>query len=313
MADAAGRPRVSVVLIFFDPGPFLEQAIESVVSQSLGSWELILVDDGSSDGSAPAAKRWAARYPTHIRLLEHAGRRNLGMSASRNLGLRAAAADLVTFLDADDVLRPETLEALVAIMDQHPDVAMAYAPLEYWYSWSPRQERRRDFVQPLGVPTGTIIPPPELLQRFLARRAAAPSGVMIRAVRAREVGGFEDAFRGLYEDQAFCAKVCLRWPVATGTFVGYRYRQHPGSSSAVADRGGEVEAGRAEFLSWMEQYFAVKGVRDTRLLATLHRERWWLRHPRLHRLVRRWRRTGRRLIDGVARRASRLFPRDGAA
>jgi glycosyltransferase involved in cell wall biosynthesis len=313
VADAAGRPRVSVVLIFFDPGAFLEQAIGSVVSQSLADWELILVDDGSRDGSSAVATRWAAEHPGRIRLLQHAGRRNLGMSASRNLGLRAAAADLVTFLDADDVLRSETLEALAAIMDQHAEVAMAYAPLEYWYSWSPRQDRRRDFVQPLGVPTGAIIPPPELLRRFLARRAAAPSGVMIRAARAREVGGFEDAFRGLYEDQAFCAKVCLRWPVATGTFVGYRYRQHPGSSSAVADRSGEVEAGRSEFLSWMEQYCAAEGVADARLLATLRRERWWLRHPRIYRLARRWRRTGRRVLDGMARRASQLFSPNGAA
>ena len=312
----ARAPRVSVVLIFYQTGAYLDEAIRSIVAQSLPDWELLLVDDGSTDDGTEIAQRWSGADPSRIRFLEHPGHANLGMSASRNLGLRVATADLVTFLDGDDVLRSETLASLVALMEQQPDVAMAYAPLEYWHSWSPARTRR-DFVQPLGVAVGAVLQPPDLLVRFLARRAAAPSGVIVRADRAREVHGFEDSFRGMYEDQAFCAKICLRWAVATGAYVGYRYRQHAASSSALADGSGEVEAGRADFLSWLERYLSREEVRDPRLLATVRRERWWLRHPRLHRFARAARRARRRIHDGLVRRAARLLgargPRSGGS
>lgn len=299
---ANGAPRVSVVIIFLDAQLFLEEAITSVVAQAFGAWELLLVDDGSSDGSAAIAHRWVAARPGQIRHLEHGGRRNLGMSAARNLGLRSAAGDLVTFLDADDVLQPYALAALDALLAAEPRAAMAYAPLEYWYSWAPAPYRGgRDFVQALGVSAGAVIEPPELLVRFLGRSAAAPSGVMVRTAVARQVGGFENAFRGMYEDQAFCAKICLRWPVVTGRLPGYRYRQHPGSSSALADRSGQHEYGRPEFLAWLRDYTASEAVRSGPVLSTLHREIWWLEHPRLHRLVRGLRRASRRIARATRR------------
>jgi glycosyltransferase involved in cell wall biosynthesis len=292
----SGRPRVSVVLIFLDAEEFLDEAIASVVAQSLGEWELLLVDDGSTDGGTALAKRWAGEMGGRIRYLAHEGHRNLGMSASRNLGLDAAAGDLVTFLDADDVLRPDALRNLVELLDAAPAAAMAYAPVEYWYGWAPeRQPARRDFVQRLGVPAPAVIEPPDLLVRFLSRRAAAPSGVMVRTEVARLVGGFEQAFRGMYEDQAFCAKICLRWPVATGPAAGYRYRQHDRSSSALADRSGQHEYGREAFLGWLGDYLRREGVDHGALTATLRRERWWLGHPRAHKLARRLRRVWRRL------------------
>ena len=293
---------MSVVLIFLDAGPFLEEAIASVVAQTFQQWELLLVDDGSTDGSAEIARRWVAARPSRIRYLEHAGHGNLGMSAARNLGLEAAAAELVTFLDGDDVLRPEAIEALVSRLAAEPNAAMTYAPLEYWFSWDPDPaNRRRDFVQRLGVPTDAVVEPPELLVRFLGRSAAAPSGVMVRATVARQVGGFENAFRGMYEDQAFCAKICLRWPVATVRYPGYRYRQHPGSSSAQADRSGRHEYGRGEFLRWLQHYLSSEGLGSGVVLSTLQRELWWLERPRLQRLVRGFRRAGRRIM-GVTRR-----------
>jgi glycosyltransferase involved in cell wall biosynthesis len=300
-AVAGGRPQVSVVLIFLNAASFLEEAIASVVAQSFTEWELLLVDDGSTDASTAIALRWAAARPDQVRYVEHPGHGNLGMSAARNLGLREARAELVTFLDADDVLRPPALQALVAVLASEPRVCMAYAPLEYWYSWKDTREGGpRDFVQPLGVPTGSVIEPPELLSRFLARQAAVPSGIIVRVDAARRVGGFEETFRGMYEDQAFCAKLCLRWPVATGRYAGYRYRQHPESSSARADRSGHHEFGREDFLSWLQNYLSKEGCRDAALLSTVRREIWWLKHPRLQRLVRRLRRVIRRIVQRIA-------------
>jgi len=99
-------PLVSVITIFLDAERFLNEAIESLRAQTYERWELLLVDDGSRDGSSEIAREHAARDPHRIRVLEHAGHANLGMSASRNLGIAHARGDLVALLDADDVYLP---------------------------------------------------------------------------------------------------------------------------------------------------------------------------------------------------------------
>ena len=81
------RGLVSVVVIFLDAERFLEEAVGSVLAQTFDHWELLLVDDGSTDGSTAIARRYARTHPGRIRYLEHDGHRTLGMSASRNLGL----------------------------------------------------------------------------------------------------------------------------------------------------------------------------------------------------------------------------------
>jgi glycosyltransferase involved in cell wall biosynthesis len=288
------RPLVSVVLIYLNPGRFLEEAIGSVEAQTLPDWELLLVDDGSTDEGPAIARAHARRRPDRIRCLEHPGHANLGMSASRNAGIADAAGAAITFLDADDVLKPEALATLVALLESEPRAAMAYGPIEYWYSWSGEAARRPDFVQRLGVPANALLLPPALLLRFLGRRAAAPSGMVIRSHVLRELGGFEPAFPGLYEDQAFCAKLCLDHAVRTTDRCVYRYRQHAGSSSARADRSGVYDAGRRAFLEWFREYLYSRGVTRGPVWNALQDELWWSAHPLLHRLARRGRRLWRR-------------------
>ena len=285
----------SVVIIFLNEERFLGEAIESVVHQTRADWELLLVDDGSTDASSAIAMRAAAAHPERIRYLEHPGHRNRGMSASRNLGAAAARGSHLFFLDADDVLLPHALETLREVLDREPRAAMAYGPLEHWYSWQESAGGRSDYVRALGVPAPTLFEPPELLVRFLSRRAAAPSGMMVRASALREVGGFEDSFRGMYEDQAFSAKVCLVWPVATTDVCGYRYRQHQASSTAQADRCGQHEVGREAFLRWLNDHLGRAAPRNPRVVNAVRLELWWLRHPRLYRLWRRLRHVPHRL------------------
>ena len=83
---------VSVTIPFFNAERFLRETIESVLAQRYATWELLLVDDGSSDGSSTIAQSYAALHPDKIFYLEHAGHRNLGLPAARNLGARSAGA-----------------------------------------------------------------------------------------------------------------------------------------------------------------------------------------------------------------------------
>ena len=92
MPEAA--PLVSIVTIFYNaPVGFFEEAIASVRAQTEPGWELLLVDDGSTDESAVVARRAAAADPERVRVLTHEGGVNRGMSASRNLGIAAARGD----------------------------------------------------------------------------------------------------------------------------------------------------------------------------------------------------------------------------
>src|SRR5579884_627502 len=95
------HPRVSAVIIFWNAERFLAEAVESVFAQTFDDWELLLVDDGSTDGSTAMAQEYANRNPDRAHYLEHEHHANRGRSASRNLGIRHAAGDYVAFLDAD--------------------------------------------------------------------------------------------------------------------------------------------------------------------------------------------------------------------
>jgi glycosyltransferase involved in cell wall biosynthesis len=103
------KPVVSIVVIFLNAEQFIREAIESAFAQTYKCWELLLVDDGSADGSKAIAHQYAALYPERVLYLEHHDHQNRGMSASRNLGVSHARGKYIAFLDADDVWLPHKL------------------------------------------------------------------------------------------------------------------------------------------------------------------------------------------------------------
>lgn len=283
----SSAPRVSVIIIFFNAEPFIGEAIQSVFDQTWADWELLLVNDGSADGSALVARYYAGRYPNRVRYLAHAGHQNRGMSASRNLGIQHAKGDYIAFLDADDVWYPRTLADQVAILATCHEAALVYGPIEWWHSWTGRPEDREcDHVENLGLPADRVIRPPRLLSLFLQDKAAVPSGLLVRRETFRCVGGFEEAFRGEYEDQVFCAKVCLNLPVFAASACWYRYRQHPASCVSIGQQTRRSAAARLAFLNWLSTYLLQQGIQDRALWQSLQSELWPYHHPTLHRLSR---------------------------
>ena len=261
----SATPLVSVVAIFLNAERFLDEAIRSVIAQSYPHWELLLVDDGSSDQSSAIARGYADRDPERVRYLEHPEHRNLGMSASRNLGLRNARGKYLALLDADDVWLPEKLHHQVSILEAHPDVAMVFGAPLYWFGWTGRTEDiERDYIIELKLATDRVYAPPSLLLPFLRRQnpTPCPSDVLVRRDRAESVGGFEAHFTGVnmvYEDQAFFSKLLLRFPVFASSQTWDRYRQHPESCYAVSKASGGREVARHYFLKWFRHYLLEQG------------------------------------------------------
>jgi glycosyltransferase involved in cell wall biosynthesis len=258
--QAAASPEVSVVTIFKDAGDFLTEAIDSVRAQTFQGWELLLVDDGSTDTSTAIARRYADR-DGRIGYHEHPAHANRGMSATRNLGVSRARGEFVTFLDADDALVPAALEEQVAVLRTHSRVGMVYGPLEYWYGWTGKlDDEARDYVHPVGVPSERVYEPPSLIGNFIDNDGYSPAGMLLRRTLFDRVGGFEESFRDLYEDQVFAAKVCRSAPVYVSGRCWYRYRQHLNSCCLTAQTDGRFEASRVRFLRWMVSYLEQEGL-----------------------------------------------------
>lgn len=288
------KPVVSIIIPFLNPGAFFHEAVESVLRQSFKQWELLLVDDGSSDGSTHSARQFADSNPGRVRHLEHEGHRNLGQSAARNAGVRNAQGEYVAFLDADDVWFRAKLEQQVSILNARPSVAMVYGPDQWWYSWTNNpSDQKRDYVSPLGVPPDTIWTPPTLLIRSLQSKAPTPnpSSMMIRRAVIEKVGGFEEQFVGGYakfEDQAFLAKVCLRFPVFATGECWYRYRQHGNSFTSTFTHKFKYEAAALYYCNWLSNYLKTAGIGDAELQEALGNRIWRHKHPVLFGLLGFW-------------------------
>ncbi len=266
------------MIIFFNVDTaFFEEAIESVLNQTYGNWELLLVDDGSTDGSTDVALRYARAHPDKVQYLEHEGHQNRGMSAARNLGIRHATGDYIALLDAGDLYLPEKLEKQGAILEARPEAGMVYGSTWVWHSWTGNPEDAAyDRGRSLGVPPDTLVEPPTLVRLFLRGEAQTPGncGVLTRRRLVDEVGGFEESFRGMYEDAVFYYKVCLQAWVFVESGCWDRYRRHLNSACHVAEALGEYDpyephAAQLNFLTWLESYLGAQRVDDREIWQAL--------------------------------------------
>lgn len=255
------RPAVSIIMPFLNAEPYMEEAIQSVIDQTYAAWELLLIDDGSSDASSRIARDHANRNPDQIRYFDHEGHANHGGSYSRNVGVRHARGDYITFLDADDIFLPGKLERQISVLEKQSDVGALYGATLYWNSWSEAQANTSDgdrLAYP-DVPTERVYPPPALIKLiYVEKTAAVPClcSLIVRRDVLDRTGAFELRFRSLYQDQALYTKVFAETPVYVMSDCLEKYRQHEDSRCHVAKRTGERQRVELDFLSWQAEYLS---------------------------------------------------------
>jgi len=259
-------PEVSIVIPFLNAERFMREALDSVVAQEHGRWEVLLVNDGSSDGSEEIAREFVKDNPGRTRYLEHPNGAPRGISASRNLAVRHARGRYIAPLDADDVWLPGKLREQTQILEAHGEAGMCVGASEYWHSWSPAAATR-DIVRGAGPSWRGEVPPPVLLWACLEGRSPSPppSDILVRRDVVDGVGGFEEVFGGtyqLYEDQAFLAKVFISTRVFVEGKVWDKYRLHPWSCSAAILSARGEDTARRFYLRWLRSYLLLKRVRD---------------------------------------------------
>jgi glycosyltransferase involved in cell wall biosynthesis len=265
---------VSVIICFFNAKKFLKEAIKSVFAQTYKHWELLLIDDGSTDRSTKIARQYAERYPQKVSYIEHAKHRNLGTSVSRNVGINKSNGEYIAFLDSDDVWLPQKLEEQIQIMTSHPKVAMVYGPALQWYNWSDEPVKgKSDFLQELGVKANIVIESPNLLKEFLKNEniVPSPSGVLVRRKIICREGGFEEKFPTLFDDQVLYVKICFVSAVFVAGKCWIKYRNHPDSLCYTA-RNGKWEYWNQRYWEWVTKYLKEKGITDTDIQTILKKK-----------------------------------------
>lgn len=192
------RPKVSVIIPTFNRRELVVKAIDCVLAQTFPVEDIVVVDDGSTDGTAEAL---AQAYGDRIRLVRQA---NAGVSAARNRGLEMARGEFISLLDSDDLWLPEKTERQVGFLEAHPGFGMVLCDIMQvdrdGHDIAPIH--RRDFIPEDGP----------VLKWVLRQPALAPLSAMFRREVYETVGGFDVALRTA-EDIDFHLRVARRWPI----------------------------------------------------------------------------------------------------
>lgn len=196
----AENPLVSIIIPLYNKADQIAHTLECAHSQSFQDWEAIVVDDGSTDGSAEEVRKFA---DPRIRMVHQ---KNAGVSAARNRGVAEARGEYVAFLDADDEWKPEYLTAMMELARQYPECAVLGSNYEFR---NPDGEVSQTILNrlPFDEKGGVLI------NYFEVASCSHPplwtSAVVVRTTAIREIGGFPTGIRS-GEDLLTWARLVLR-------------------------------------------------------------------------------------------------------
>lgn len=209
---------VTVVIPAYNAAQYLAETIDSILSQTFTNFEVLIIDDGSTDHTAEVACAYAQRDCR----LKYFSQANQGVSASRNKGVELATGELIAFLDADDQWLPNKLEAHVKHFDSSPNLGISFGRVE--------------FMSSSGKPTGVIsssrlsgIEPKHLYYENLI---VNPSNAVIQYAVFKQIGGFNQDLITMEDLELFLRIICKGWKVEGINQVLTRYRTAQGGLSS---------------------------------------------------------------------------------
>src|SRR5215212_6358149 len=171
-------PAVSILTPAFDVARFIDTTLDSVLAQTVSDWEMVVVDDGSQDGTAAVV---ASRRDPRIRLVRQA---NAGVSVARSRAIAEARGEAILFLDADDWLAPDALARLLASLRAAPEAVGAYGAFAFV------AEDAGPAAPPLRRKAGPC-PAGDILERLLVENLFANGGhLLVRRGAVDRAGSF---------------------------------------------------------------------------------------------------------------------------
>jgi glycosyltransferase involved in cell wall biosynthesis len=188
--------KVSIIIRTYNRDYIIGEAIQSALNQTYGYFEIIVVDDGSSDGTAKAVERFRS---DKIRYIRHD--QNRGVSAAGNTGIRAAKGDVIAHLDSDDLWKPEMLGSLVGVLQGHPQVGAAFCDVEVvrGHSVSSIISSMHAFPRLLASRVESdsdvfVLSSREMYLCLLEEVPIKPTGVLIRRGVLDELSGYDESW-----------------------------------------------------------------------------------------------------------------------
>ena len=224
-------PAVSIITPAWNAAGFIRDTIVSVRAQTFTNWELVVVDDGSTDDTVAIVESYAALDP-RIRLVRQA---NGGPSTARNHGMRVAAGDFFAFLDSDDTWHPGFLEAQLAVFAQYPETALVTG--NGYYRGGPLHGRP---ARPMGEGY-PVLPTAELI----ADECAVFIMTVFRRAVYDTIGGFDET-QWHSEDYDFWLRAAL---------AGFAFRRNPQPLGDYRVRGDSLSRNRSRMIRGMLQTF----------------------------------------------------------
>jgi glycosyltransferase involved in cell wall biosynthesis len=210
------RPSVAVVIPAFNAAEVLSDAIDSALRQDPPAEQVVVVDDGSTDGTEAILRRYRG-------VLESLRQPNRGPSAARNAGWQRAATDAIAFLDADDLLLPGALEARRGLLGGGD---AGWAHTDGWLQDTEGRRQRFSAAYPADGKrrAGRVLP------ALLSRNFISTSGTIVRRDALEQVGGFDEALRFM-EDWDLWLRLAIRFPAAYDPRCTFVQRRRPDSLS----------------------------------------------------------------------------------
>ncbi len=197
--------KVSVIIPLYNGESYIARSIQSVLDQIYQDFEIVVVDDGSTDGGAEVVRSF---NDERIRLVQQ---ENAGVAAARNRGIREAKGQWIAFLDADDEWKPEKLDRQMDCLEKHPDVKWAGCFYEIWKK--SRQERVFQGLNPRYYSRENVVQ-----DVFLLRKNSIPIstiGIIIKKEELEKAGVFDETLK-VGEDRelwirigVFCPEICF--------------------------------------------------------------------------------------------------------
>ena len=263
-------PRVSIVIPTFNRKIFVKEAVDSVLAQTYKDYELIVVDDGSTDDTGRALKQYAER-------LVYLYQKNEGVSAARNRGLAAARGEFIAFLDSDDLWLPKKLAIQTAFMEQHSEAQICYTD-EIWIRHGTRVNPKKRHAKYAG----------EIYPYCLSLCIISPSSALMRRGLLEQVGAFDPSLP-VCEDYDLWLRVAACFPVF---FIPQRL---------IVKRGGHPD--QLSRREWGIDRYRVRALAKILGLGVLTSELRELTIRELHR-------KGRILVGGYLKRGKEKEARD---
>lgn len=241
--------RVSIITPLYNGLKTLTESIQSVLDQDYRDWELILFDDGSSDGTQELARNYANKFPEKIFYYEHIGNKNFGTAYTRNRAIELSNSEFIAFIDQDDIYYTNRFTHQINIFDGLNKCAMIWGPALYWY-------KDRSFKQPVGYRgkglESLLYEPQKMMQIFLSdlKGTPVPSATILRRKFFENVGGFEESIKGS-EDIALWIKLSNEFPVYYDDTILIKYRKHSESTLRTASESGKMAEWNLIFYKWV--------------------------------------------------------------